>query len=135
MRPLVVQPVIRSDKAGDGHFQAPRGTRMHNGVDYLCEPGTLVFSPASGVVTKLGYPYSDDLQWRYVEITDDYKNKHRLFYTEPAVRLDQFVIVGEVVGEAQNIALRYPDQGMLAHLHYEVISPDGVFVDPEGTHS
>ena len=126
-----MQPVIRSDEAGDGHFQAPRGNRLHNGVDYLCEPGTFVFSPVSGVVSKLGYPYSDDLQWRYVQITDDHGEKHRLFYAQPLVKMDQFVTVGEVVGEAQNIAERYPGQGMLAHIHYERIGTDGSFKHPE----
>ena len=131
MRPQVVQPVVRSDSAGDGHFQAPRGNRLHNGIDYLVEPGTLVYSPVSGVVTKLGYPYGDDLQWRYVEITSDDFERFRLFYTEPAVVVDQFVMIGEVVGEAQNIAERYPGQGMLAHIHLEVIDADGNFRDPE----
>ena len=135
MRPLVVQPIIRSDSAGDGHFMAPRGSHMHNGVDYLCEPGSLVYSPVAGTITKLGYPYGDDLQWRYVEITDEDKNKHRLFYTEPAVNLDQYVMVGEVVGEAQNIASRYPDQGMLAHIHLEIIGADGQLTDPEAFYS
>ena len=130
-RSLIVQPIIRRDKAGDGRFGAPRGIRSHKGIDYLCEPETFCYSPAAGVITKLGFPYADDEKWRYVEVTDDRGQRHRMFYVYPLVRVDQFVHIGEVVGETQDISGRYPNQGMSAHVHYEVINSEGQYVNPE----
>ena len=126
-------PVVRSDAAGDGHFGAPRGSRTHRGVDYVCRPGGFVFAPISGKVTKLGYPYAGDLYWRYVEVTDDLKYRHRLFYVLPLVQLDELVIEGQVIGEAQNISVRYPsvDRPMTPHVHYEIIGADGKYRNPE----
>ena len=131
MRPRIVAPLIRSDEAGDGHFGAHRGDRTHKGIDYLCDPRCFVYSPVEGIVSKLGYPYSDDLSWRYVEITDDRRNRNRLFYVLPCVRLDQIVSEGEIIGEAQDISERYPGQGMTAHVHLEIIGPDGEYINPE----
>jgi hypothetical protein len=74
-----------------------------------------VLSPVEGEVTKLGYPYNGDLQWRYVEVTDHRGWKHRLFYCHPTVTVGDTVLVDGVVGYAQDITQRYPDQGMLPH--------------------
>ena len=48
----------KCDPQGCGHYGASRGTRKHNGVDVLREPGITLYSPVVGVVTKLGYTYS-----------------------------------------------------------------------------
>jgi murein DD-endopeptidase MepM/ murein hydrolase activator NlpD len=124
------------DPAGDGHFGAPRGDRTHNGIDYLCVPGEPVRSPVEGNVTKHGYPYEDDLSWRYIEITDGFNQRHRLFYTKPLSNVNELVAVGQVIGEAQNISKRYEDRGqvlnqMKPHVHYEVINGKGEYIDPE----
>ena len=34
------------------------------------------------------------------------------------------------VGRAQDVTLRYPSQGMLAHVHYEIMDDKGEYVDP-----
>lgn len=129
---IIVPPTIRVDPAGDGHFGASRGSRTHSGIDYVCTPGKPVFSPVAGTVTKHGYPYGDDLQWRYIEITDEDDNRHRLFYVEPTAALGEYVLPMEVVGESQDISQRYPGQGMLAHVHYEIKTKEGDFIHPEG---
>ena len=131
MRKLIVQPLIRSDSAGDGAFGASRGMRTHNGVDYLCEPGKFTFSPVDGVVSKLGYCYTNDPKWRYVEVKDDRDNRHRLFYSLPLVSLDEMVTTGQIIGENQDISERYPGQGMRAHIHYEIIDVTGQYMNPE----
>jgi murein DD-endopeptidase MepM/ murein hydrolase activator NlpD len=82
-------------------------------------------------VTKLGYPYGDDLQWRYVQITDASGFNHRTFYVEPLVRVGQRVEEDEPIGEAQDISQRYPAQGMKPHVHYEIKSGDGEYLNPE----
>jgi len=126
----IVNPQVRNDSAGEGHFGASRGGRKHNGIDFVCTPEDFCFSPVAGEVTKLGYPYGDDLRWRYVEITDDRGLRHRLFYVSPAVDVGDNVRVGDIVGEAQDISLRYPAQGMTPHVHYEVMDSSGEFLDP-----
>ena len=127
----ILEPVIRMDQAGNGYYGAPRGDRTHSGVDYLCRPGGVVYAPVSGTVSKLGYPYADDLQWRYVQITDEAGDDHRLFYCLPVVSAGDYVHRGDVIAEAQDISERYPDQGMNPHIHYEVKQPDGTYRDPE----
>lgn len=134
MIPKFILPcVVRSDSAGDGHYGASRGSRVHTGVDYVCSPDSPVYSPVDGEVTKLGYPYGDDLTWRYVQITDRTGHRHRLFYVNPLVAVGEQVSKGEEIGEAQNISLRYPNhqKPMTPHVHYEIITPDNEFTNPE----
>ena len=99
--------VMRSDPAGHGFFKARRGSRIHKGVDLVCEPGELVVAPFDGKVTKIGYPYADDLSYRYVEITSKSRLVCRVFYVEPTVELGQEVRAGDQIGFAQDVAARY----------------------------
>ena len=119
-----------SDKWGAGYFHAPRGDRKHNGIDYACLAGSKILSPCDGKVTKLGYPYADDLSFRYVQITNGNKN-HRVFYIEPTVELGAKIKEGDVIGIAQDLEERYPD--ITPHIHYEIKSLDGKFENPEPT--
>lgn len=119
------------DDWGSGEFGASRGDRTHNGIDYACEPGTEVCAPVSGVVSKFGYCYRDDLSFRYVQIADSLGWAHRVFYVEPREDLEigDRVEHGEIIGKSQKLGDRYP--GITEHVHYE-IKCDGVFIDPEG---
>lgn len=130
IRQLVTLP-LRSDAAGDGRYGAPRGERSHNGIDYECTPGAPVLSVVSGTVSKLGYCYGDDLSWRYVEIRAVDGLKHRLFYVDPLVEIGDTVDSMTPIGRAQDISKRYPDRGMLPHVHYELKDLDGNFINPE----
>lgn len=125
--------VRESDAFGRGHFGAPRGSRLHNGIDYVCKAGRRVLSPVVGRVTKLGHPYADDLSYRYVEVTTIDGLRHRLFYCLPSVSVGDYVSRGDPVGTAQDIAKRYDtnDKKMVNHIHYEVMRDDGSFVDPD----
>ncbi len=111
------------DSFGCGHFGASRGDRKHNGTD-LC---VAVLSPIKGRVTRLGYPYKDDLSFRYVEITDEAGFKVRLFYVLPKVTEGDFVGVGDVIGKLQSLQKRY--EGIQDHVHLEVLAPSGEYVD------
>jgi len=62
-------PTRGTDTHGSGKWMAPRGSRKHKGVDFACYPDTEIYSGSAGQVTKLGYPYADKLQYRYVEVT------------------------------------------------------------------
>lgn len=110
----------KSDKAGEGHFGASRdrGNRVHYAIDFDCSRGAEVISPIRGKVTKLGYPYEDDLSYRYVQITDKEGRNHRFFYVEPTVEVDDKVDLKTVLGVCQDINARYSKASN--HIHYEI---------------
>ena len=125
----LITPKRGTDNWGSGEFGAPRGDRKHRGIDYAALPGSLVLSPVTGTVTKLGYPYSDDLEFRYVQITSEDGADHRVFYVDPNVKVGDRVFQGRsVIGEAQDLTGRYP--GITPHVHYE-IKLNGSYIDPE----
>lgn len=131
---LRFESTIRNDAAGSGHFGAPRGSRKHNGIDILAEPGLLLLSPVAGKVTKLGYPYAGDMHYRYIEVTSNKGLKHRFFYVSPEILLKQIVVVGQLLGVVQDVKAKYPTlPAMRNHVHYEVmqLEMDGYkYVDP-----
>lgn len=114
-----------TDKWGSGDFGASRGNRTHRGIDYQC----VVVSPVTGEVTKIGYPYSDALEYRYVQITDKSGYDVRCFYVDPLVEVGDRVLEGAVIGRMQSLQKRYP--GITDHVHVEVKTPDGVFISWE----
>lgn len=125
----VIAPPRGRDRHGSGEFGAPRGEREHEGVDYHVAPLSLVLPVRPGKVTKLGYPYGDDLAYRYVEVTDLEGNRWRYFYVEPMVRVGTRVTTRESIGLAQDLTSRYP--GIKPHVHLEVHDPSGRVVNPE----
>ena len=135
----IVPLALRNDDEGQGFYGASRGSRAHNGLDFAGIPGTPILSPVGGVITKLGYPYGDDLTWRYVQITSsDFAEgqlglDHRLFYVRPTVEVGDIVEEGDVVGILQNISARYPEGEMIPHCHYEIKQGDE-HVDPYFVH-
>lgn len=120
-----------TDCKGSGHYGASRGSRTHNGIDYKVPVGAEVVSPVNGIVTKVGYPYGDDLTFRYIEITCGLSLKHRVFYVKPLRRVSIGSNVGadESIGTCQDLTNRYP--GITPHVHYEVKDQDGNFIDPD----
>lgn len=127
-----ILPDREPDDYGEGHFKASRGKRTHNGVDKACPPNTQIFSTVTGTVTKLGYPYADDLSYRYVQVTDNDGLDHRMFYVYPHVIVGDVCAAGiTVIGIAQNIASRYTEKGhMNNHIHYEIKKGDE-YLNPE----
>jgi hypothetical protein len=129
-----ILPQRHNDAWGCGDFGAPRGSHTHRGVDYCCYPDTAIQSHVTGKVTKLGYPYSDDYSFRYVEVTDDANLRHRFFYVKPGVEVGDEITEGMTLGWSQDISGRYRDPKkapMLNHCHYEVLSVDGLPINPE----
>lgn len=120
-------PERKCDGHGCGHYGASRGTRKHNGIDLSCKPLTGVNSPVAGTVTKIGYPYSDDLSYRYVEISNQ-GYAFRVFYIDPMVEKGQTVSKNSIIGEAQDLRDRY--KGITNHVHFEIKNADGEFIDP-----
>lgn len=122
---LILPPIRASDSQGRGYYGAPRGSRTHNGVDFVYSPGDPVRALLSGTVSKLGYPYEDKPQFRYVELRRPNGDLVRYFYVEPGVRVGDLVKVGEVIGTCQKL----PYAGIIDHVHVEV-KVQGEHVEP-----
>jgi murein DD-endopeptidase MepM/ murein hydrolase activator NlpD len=117
------------DKQGCGNFGAPRGDRTHAGADYVARTGQDVGAVTGGEVTNVGYPYGDDLSFRYVEITAGDGYVARQFYIQPGanVQTGASVQAGQVLGTQQRLRGRYP--GIAEHVHVE-IRRSGRLIDP-----
>ncbi len=138
-------PVRRQDSYGEGHFGAQRSKLVkgdivyyeHEAIDYCCYPGTKVLAPVSGIVTKLGYPYGDDLAFRYVEVTAIDALRYRTFYIEPSVKLGEAVMMGEtIIGVSQRLGERYPANDrhkypITEHIHFEIRNKAGDYFNPD----
>ena len=127
----LIAPKRGQDEYGSGEFGAPRGNHTHRGIDFAAAYGSELLSSVFGEVTKLGYPYADDLTFRYVEITDENSLRHRFFYVSPLVEVGEDVFVGGIIGKVQDIAGRYSDKHMINHFHYEVKGLQGEYIDPQ----
>jgi murein DD-endopeptidase MepM/ murein hydrolase activator NlpD len=128
---------MRNDSAGLGHFGASRnakggGKRKHPGTDYEMEAGELVDSPVVGKVTKIGYTYTDDLSYRYIQITDIDGNNHRLFYVDPKedIKVGSIVDKGTIIGASQDLSKKHGSE-MKNHVHYEILDPNKVAIDQD----
>jgi len=132
---------IRSDGGGDGHFGAPRTKTKnkkpfhyeHKGTDFLCKPGQDVVAPVFGKIVRIAYPYPDK-EYSGLVIDADWI-KIKLFYIEPIKSaVGKTLYPGEQIGIAQDISKRYPDHGILAHVHLEIIkvtlNPEDYLIDP-----
>lgn len=137
MRLLVEPPIRANDSYGNGEFLAPRANgRHHKGVDYSIPAGFDIVSPVPGQVTKIGYPYNDDLSFRYVQVTCRRGLKHRFFYVDPCVSVGTEVRAGDKLGKVVDLQQRYPADDKHArpitnHVHYEIIGHEGEFINPE----
>lgn len=119
-----------SDKWGKGHYGAPRGDRTHKGIDLLCYPGSGIHSSCAGMVTKLGYPYANDLSYRYIQISfvqDGKQYDVRYFYVKPTVVVGNHIDAGDFIGYSQDLDKRYP--GIGNHIHVEC-KVDGSYIEP-----
>jgi len=119
------------DAYGSGQFGAPRdgGARRHAGEDYTAEADQVVVAPISGFVTKIGYPYADDPQLRYVEITNPaLKISARVFYVHPEVQVGAAIAIRAPIGTAQSLQARYP--GIINHVHLEIANGAEQKLDP-----
>lgn len=124
-------PMRCRDKQGAGYYGASRGSRTHVGVDFVLNAGDDVCSFNEGTVTKLGYPYANHPEFRYVEVTDRNGYRCRYFYCDPAVFRGDVIHVGTVLGASQDLRALY--SGITPHLHFEVMKMNGgqkQFFDP-----
>jgi len=124
-----MRKVRGQDAHGSGEWHAPRVSRKHKGIDYVCEEGDYVRSDVEGKVTKIGYPYnpSDPKKGhlRYVEVTDKERSRVRYFYVEPKVSQGDMIYPSDILGKSQDLTKIWP--GMTQHFHLEVIA----YVNPQ----
>jgi len=121
-----------ADKHGAGYFRAPRGNRKHNGIDYACYPNSMIFAPIEGMITKVGYPYADDLRFRYLEIKNEDSLYCRVFYVEPIIGRGTRVTTKSILGTSQKLGDRYKD--ITEHCHIEfftLVDGERNYIDPE----
>jgi len=123
-------PKRESDKWGSGAYGASRGSRKHNGIDFACYPNTKIYPVKSGIVTKVGYPYGDDLSYRYIRVRDENGYEMDYFYVEPNenAHVGRFVNQHDCIGLSQGLQRRY--EGITDHVHFQV-KFEGVYADPE----
>lgn len=108
-----------TDPWGSGHFGAPRGNRVHQGLDIVSRPGESVFSPINGILFREAVPYADDPTYKGVVIRGSGQwvgTEIKIFYVEGS--LCGQVTSGQEIGRAQDLTRRYP--GITNHIHLEV---------------
>lgn len=128
---LFISPTGRQprgvDHFGSGAFHAPRGNRLHNGVDYECIPGQIVRAPISGTIVRKAYPYSDDVFYEGC-VLENPEIQIKMFYFVPTCKIGSWVQQGEEIGYAQNISNKYSkgNKYMTPHVHLQIeyISPE-----------
>ncbi len=104
----------------------------HPGTDLWCAPGTQVAAPWDVKILKVGYPYGNDLSFRYVSIqpldwVDQEDGYWRLFYVAPEDGLEPGLELSKAapLGVVQDLGRRYPRDaqhpaGILTHVHAEL---------------
>jgi murein DD-endopeptidase MepM/ murein hydrolase activator NlpD len=114
-------PLRGEDSYGSGSFGATRdgGHRVHDGADYVAAPNTIVYSPISGEVTKLGYAYAKNTALRFVEITNSVSSLvSRVLYVDPSVKPGDVLKAGDPIGVAEDLSKRY--RGITNHVHVQI---------------
>lgn len=134
-QPHLIDPAgsyeIRSDPAGDGRYRAPRGDRLHQGLDTLADPGDSARAPMTGVLVRSGLCYQDDDRFSLAVIECE-PWESRVLYVAPFARLiGRRVLMGQIIGMVQDVTKRkdYAAQGMNPHVHTEV-RHHGELLDP-----
>lgn len=117
-----------NDGYGSGAFEASRdgGTRSHNGIDLVTKTGDRIFSPISGTVTRLAYPYADDSRYKGLVIEGG-AYLVKVFYIIPTVAIGSVVKAGQQIATAQDLTVKYP--GITNHIHLEVYH-NGALINP-----
>ena len=124
------------DSQGSGAFGAPRGERIHLGVDLVATPGEIVFAPISGFVVADKPAYNNGSKPHLRKITingqgaySTYKADLLYAKVDKSLFKGQTVQAGEPVGIMQDMASSY-NPGMTNHLHFS-LKQDNVPINTE----
>jgi len=128
---MITPPIRKQDKHGAGYYLAPRGQRLHNGVDLACFPGSTVTCPfETCTVERIGRPYSPagpKKEYQLIELKIDAQTKAKIMYISPAVNPGDKLSKGDKMGIVQDLGKIYP--GITPHIHLEIWI-EGDHVDP-----
>lgn len=119
-----------TDAFGSGAHGAGRGSRIHDGTDYITVPPQNVTAPISGRVSTISAPYRDTNALLGVQIDASNGTLCWVWYIAPATRIvGSLVRAGQtVIGTAQSLQARYA--GITDHVHVRFHAADGSRVDP-----
>ncbi len=108
------------DSQGCGGYGEGRSYGPHQGADYVATPGQDVVAVTDGVIDKIGYPYTNDLSYRYARITTLDGYVVRQLYVAPAsgISVGASVSAGQTIGTYQGLGTRYP--GITEHVHVDI---------------
>ena len=126
---------IRNDRSGHGTWGAPRGNRIHKGIDRLCVPGQTVKSYITGIYIRPARPYADDTQYTGALFGNKWIRVKMFYVHATMLQPGQNIKAGEVFGIAQDISLKYNKTGMdekkkmLPHVHYQIDSIDPLVLE------
>ncbi len=110
---------IRKDSEGDGNYGASRGSRKHNGIDYLCKKGQNVIAPFNMYISRISKPKANcslsGIKWK------SGTSNGRMFYFQPDLKLiGKHVTQGTVIGVAQSVSEFYKLPKMQDHIHFQI---------------
>ncbi|WP_461141249.1 M23 family metallopeptidase [Spirosoma pomorum] len=128
--PILNPMIVRKDKGGSGYFGTGRINRIHQGTDFVCEPGQPIYAPFSGTIIRESLPYADDTRWKGLLLrSDDGSYECKLFYCTLAEAVGARVERNQLIAFAQGISAKY-STGVTDHIHVEV-RRNGVIKNPE----
>jgi len=110
---------IRSDSEGDGNYGARRGSRVHNGIDFLCDEGQAIGAPFDMKILRVAKPkvgsVMSGIEWQAGRSTG------KMFYFEPDYTLiGKEVKQEQLIGVAQSVSKDYGLPNMKDHIHFQV---------------
>jgi len=115
---------VRVDSEGDGHWNSKRGDKKHAGVDFICDPYQDIIAPFDMYIERMAYPYKfrttpyEGIRFSTAML------KGKMFYFKPKPELIGSVVrQGKVIGEAQDISLKYGSE-MIPHIHFQIDNLD-----------
>jgi hypothetical protein len=123
-----------SDSWGSGAWLAPRGKRLHLGLDFEAQPDQIILSPLDGVVRRIARPYAYSLDepantGLLIEGTGRHADiSVKLFYVipDPGI-LGSYVTATTPIGLAASLQSLYPS--ITNHIHLALFH-DGDPIDP-----
>lgn len=116
---------IRNDEMGQGHWGAPRGDRIHKGVDFKSVSGQEVIAPFDLTIERISRPNVSYLSG--IAFKNEYSKGNMWYFTPDVSLIGKEVKQGEVIGHAQ--ALReYYGPKMTNHIHFQFSEIDPMWM-------